>query len=114
MSLRLGRPRRFWADFQGAEAHGEAGWPGSGRRQRDMGLTEQGSDCRRRVDAHQLIDAAKVEARVLQPTDSARQFLPFPLPPTPPCLRAFTKTEGETAVSPCHPDVPDRAPERRR
>ena len=87
--------------------------PGS-RRQRDMGLTEQGGDCRRRVGAHQLIDAAKVEARVLQPTDSARQFLPFPLPPTPPCLRAFTKTEGETAVSPCHPDVPDRAPVRRR
>ena len=86
MSIRLGQPRRF----------GQIVWrPGAlAGRWRPSGGRATGAWRNKAV----IVGAAILEAHVLQPTDSARQFLPFPRPPTPLCLRAFTKTEGETAA----------------
>ncbi len=50
--------------------------PGA-RRQRDLGVTEQGRDVLRCVVAHQPIGAAILDAHMLQPGEIAQQFLPF-------------------------------------
>ena len=47
------------------------------RRQRNMGVTEQGRDVWGRVRAHQPIGPAMLETHILQPVEIAQQLVPF-------------------------------------
>jgi hypothetical protein len=73
--------------------------PGA-RRQRDMGVTEQGADVSGRVRAHQPIGPAILETHILQPVEIAQQFLPFRRDVATRAYRPFLPVRASASISP--------------